>query len=724
MTPDEAAAVASRAHPNGAVEIGLAAFEQSPVSMVVYDAAGRLLALNPAFERLWGVRLADAPPDYSILADEQLARQGVMPLIERAFAGEAVTLPPVRYDIAAVSPSGRGRTLWTQAHLYALRDDGGRVARVVLTHEDVTARLQAERELRASEERFRAAVQATNDIVWTNDPDGRMLGEQRDWTEFTGQARAEYENYGWAAAVHPDDADPTIEAWSSAVAERKPFVFEHRLRRRDGVYRTFAIRAVPVLADDGSVREWVGVHRDVTEERERSLALERQNRLLHDQTTELEARTGELLATTSELLERTVEAVQARESAERAAARAAVLQDVTAALAGATTVAAVTDVIVARGLPTLGASVGMLATVTEDGEHLELVSATHIPADIAADFSRYPISIQGPLAEVARTARPIVLRTREEMIARFPVRAPLWERFDAQAAYAVPVVRAGRTLGALMFMWARRTALDVDVQAFVGVLADQCALAVERARLLEAEHRARAAAEAANAAKSDFLSKMSHELRTPLNAVGGYVDLLDLGLRGPVTEQQRSDFARIRRAQRYLLSLINDLLNFTRLDAGRVDLRTTDVELTPLFEDLDALVGAQLRAKGIEYVRTAVDAPVVRADSERVRQILVNVLSNALKFTAAGGRVTLSCEDGPLVRIHVGDTGRGIPADRLESVFEPFVQIDRHLTHDSQQGVGLGLAISRELARAMGGDLHATSTAGVGSVFTLTLPRA
>jgi PAS domain S-box-containing protein len=290
-----------RAAVNGAAEIGLAAFEQSPVSMVVYDAEGRLLALNPAFERLWGVRLADAPPDYCVLRDPQLEQQGVLPLIERAFAGESVTLPPVRYDISAASPSGRGRTLWTQAHLYALRDESGRVERVVLTHEDVTARLEAERELRASEARFRAAVLATSEMVWTNDPEGRMLGEQRDWAEFTGQSRAEYEGYGWAAAVHPDDAAPTIEAWSSAVAERRPFVFEHRVRRRDGVYRVFAIRAVPVLGEDDGVREWVGVHRDVTEERERSAALEHQNRLLQDQALELEMRTDELLRTTDEL---------------------------------------------------------------------------------------------------------------------------------------------------------------------------------------------------------------------------------------------------------------------------------------------------------------------------------------------------------------------------------------------------------------------------------------
>ena len=714
--------------------IGRAAFLQSPVSMVVYDAAGRLLAVNPAFERLWGASIHDAPPDYCVLTDPQLESQGVLPLIRRAFAGETVTLPPVRYDIAAAGPHGVGRALWTQAHLYAIRGADGDVEQVVLTHEDVTARHAAEVELRASEARFRAAVQATSDILWTNDADGRMVGEQPDWAEFTGQSRQEYEGFGWAHAVHPDDAGPTVEAWSEAVATRRPFAVEHRVRRRDGVYRVFAVRAVPVLAEDGSLLEWVGVQRDVTDERARAAELEIQNRVLQAQATALEAQTEELRATTAELLRQTAEAVRAREAAESAASRAQVLQEVTGALAGATTAAAVTDVIISRALPALGASVGMLAVVSADGSHLELVSSANIPPDVASSFRRYPITLNAPMAEVVRGGHAMLLTSREEMLARFPNRAPLWERFAAQSVYAVPVLRERRPLAALMFLWPERVTIGPEVTSFVAVLADQCALAIERARLLEAESAARAAAEKANAAKSDFLSKMSHELRTPLNAVGGYVELLDMGLRGPVTDQQRSDFARIRRAQQYLLSLINDLLNYARLDAGQVDVQVADVELGPLFDDLDALVGAQIQSKGLVYDRSGGPNPgPVRADPEKVRQILVNLLSNALKFTSPGGRVTLACRDGAaavdaegpasVLRIDVSDTGRGIPADRLESVFEPFVQIDRHLTNSSQQGVGLGLAISRELARAMGGELSVASVEGQGTTFTLTLPR-
>ncbi len=255
----------------------------------------------------------------------------------------------------------------------------------------------------------------------------------------------------------------------------------------------------------------------------------------------------------------------------------------------------------------------------------------------------------------------------------------------------------------------------------------------ERELLLVSERTARADAEAANAAKAQFLAMMSHELRTPLNAIGGYAQLMELGVRGPVTTEQRSDLGRVRAAQAHLLGLINDILNFAKLEAGHVQFRIERVPVGPALAELESLVGPDARAKGLRFDYASCGtgdgtALAVAADPERLRQVLLNLVSNAVKFTEPGGSVAIYCElaehDGaPAVAVRVRDTGRGIPPSRLASVFDPFIQIDRHRTHESQQGVGLGLAISRDLARAMGGELAAESEEGVGSTFTLTLPR-
>ncbi len=237
--------------------------------------------------------------------------------------------------------------------------------------------------------------------------------------------------------------------------------------------------------------------------------------------------------------------------------------------------------------------------------------------------------------------------------------------------------------------------------------------------------QSRTEAEAANRSKADFLAHMSHELRTPLNAIAGYSELMELGLHGPLTPEQTEDLRRIKRAQRHLLSLINDVLNFAKLEAAHVHFDIKSVRIRDVISALETMIAPQMAAKQLRYATMAMDPELyAQGDPEKIQQILLNLLSNSVKFTEAGGRITVAAERVEnIVCIQVTDTGCGIPENKHASVFEPFVQLERTLS-SPHEGTGLGLAISRDLARGMGGELAVESAPGAGAKFTLRLPAS
>jgi signal transduction histidine kinase/DNA-binding response OmpR family regulator len=435
----------------------------------------------------------------------------------------------------------------------------------------------------------------------------------------------------------------------------------------------------------------------------------------------------------AELDRRTKEIASAQSMADAATARLARLQRITAALGNTVTQDEVAESVLREAIIALECDAGVVVVAPAVGEQLTLLRESGSLDPLMRSFKDLqPPRSHGPYAEAIEKCQPIYLESFEEMLARYPGFQSVSKVKSRGAWIFLPLGIAGQAVGALAFGFAGpRKFTDVD-KHFADTVSRYCAQALDRVRLRIAAAaavaeagEARMMAEHANNAKTQFLRAMSHELRTPLNAISGYTEILELGIRGVINPEQAKDLGRIKRAASYLLRLINDILTIARLEGAR-PLHVISIAVNPMLAEVEGLCALQAKAKGLTLTVTRCENEVrVAADAERFQQILLNLLTNAIKFTPTGGSIGLTCDaDASTVRVRVEDTGVGVRLLDIDRVFEPFVQIDRHLTTATQQGVGLGLSISRELARAMRGDLTLQSTEGVGSTFTLTLPVA
>ncbi len=345
---------------------------------------------------------------------------------------------------------------------------------------------------------------------------------------------------------------------------------------------------------------------------------------------------------------------------------------------------------------------------------------------LAMPLSDYP---EHPAHDVLRTGVPFFADQSDGALSeKLTYRHDMLQRLHSMCLTSiiiVPIESRGRTLGAMSFATSGDTlTFDRKDLKMVAELARRTATSIDNARLLAATERSREESQRANRAKGDFLAAMSHELRTPLNAIAGYCQLMLMGLRGEVTSEQREDLERISLNQHHLLGLINSILNYTKLDAGIVQYDIATVDVAKLLEGIESMVAPQIFAKDLRFKKEFVGGDVwIRADEDKVRQIMINLLSNAIKFTPTHGTVAVgySVHEGN-VRIYVHDTGIGIAPNKVDRIFEPFVQVDRTL-RTFHEGVGLGLAISRDLARGMGGDVVVRSEVDRGSTFTVVFPR-
>jgi len=662
-----------------------------------------------------------------------------------------------------------GEYRWMQARALPLLGEDGVVREWVGAHTDVTDRRLAEQALRRGEEQLRYALDSIAQMVWTTRPDGYHEYYNRRWYEYTGLTFEETRGDGWNRVLHPDDRARALECWRASLESGEPYSIEYRFRRHDGEYRWFLGQALAQRDAAGAIVRWFGTCTDIEEQKRAEAERDR----LIDEVGAERARLREVFAQAPALIlvlrgpghhvelanaayralagGRTLEGMPVREALPEVEGQGLfeLLDQVYAT--GEAVSGQEKRVLIDRGAgvpeegffnfvyqPTRGAEGEVRGVLVHAVEVTAQVRARQAVERLeerlrlaleSADVGTWDMDVaSGGLAWDARCRQVFGLgpadlvdyatfldrlypddRERVDALVRRAMDPAGTGEFEAEYRLVQPsgAVRWAQVRGRVFF---RGEGGGREPVRFTGTIID-----VTDAKRAEEER------ERAVTARSRFYASMSHELRTPINAVLGYNDLLLAGVYGELTAQQQTSVERGQRAARHLLHLVNDVLDLSKIEAGKMELVWEPVPVLALVQDLFATLqpladehGSELRLEG----REAAGIDIV-TDPRRVQQILLNLIANALKF-GQGRPVDVRCDatDDEVI-IEVADQGVGIPAEALGRIFEEFIQ----LPNANAGGTGLGLPISQRLARLLGGRLEVESVPGEGSTFRLLLPR-
>jgi PAS domain S-box-containing protein len=768
--------------------------ENMPVMLDVFDAGGNIVVWNQECERVTGYsanEIVGNPQAMAMLYPDATYRQQMM----SAWMEHGNNYRDWEWDITCKDGSLRTVAWSNISDRFPI---AGWVAWGIGV--DVTERKRAEESLRQSEERYRCLVTATSQIVWTTDEHGHNTSISSPWVELTGQPQEEIQVWAWLDHIHPDDRDRARKAWSHAMETQTFYEAELRLQTRDGNYRDFWMRSIPVIHPNGNVREWIGIGTDISLLKQAEEALRQVNQELETHVAE---RTAELRQTNDRLQEELLERLRTQQ----------VLQEQAQLLDLAH------DTIIARDLNNTitfwnkGAEQMYGWTKSEAwGKEIRTLLQTQFPqpvAEIEAEFFSGGYWA-GELIHIKRDGTPIVVASRWALqqdnqgrpIKILEINNDITEHKRAEEARSrlAAIVESSDdaiisiTLDGVIMSWnaGAEKLFGYTAEEMIGLTFNpllppdrpdeeaqilqqlqqgeqikhyetvrQCkdgklldiSLTVspmknptgeivgiskiarditarkqdEEQLRLSAEHVSLANSELARAArlKDEFLAGMSHELRTPLNTILGLSEALLEEVYGDLTEKQQQSLKTIEQSGKHLLDLINDILDLSKIESGKMELQMSSVSIQTLGEFSLSFVRQQAHRKNIKLGLQVTDNPKeIWMDDRRIRQVLINLLSNAVKFTSEGGEVHLQVKADAareVIEFSVRDTGIGIASEDMTKLFRPFVQLDSSLSR-RYGGTGLGLALVRRITELHDGSVSVRSDVGQGSCFTVTLP--
>ncbi|MBV8488088.1 MAG: PAS domain S-box protein [Planctomycetaceae bacterium] len=562
-----------------------------------------------------------------------------------------------------------GSIHWLVGRFQVLRDASGTPLSLVGVNIDITERKLAEAALRESEERFRTMANAIPQLAWIAKPDGYIDWYNQRWYEYTGTTPEEMEGWGWQSVHDPQQLPEVLEQWNRSIATGEPFNMVFPLRGRDGVFRPFLTRIMPLKDDQGRVQQWFGTNTDISERFAAEQSLQKQNRRLRL----LWEAAGILLSTDDP---------------------DAMLQGLFEKIASDLCIDACFNFM-----------------MDEAGDSLYLQFCAGIPPEVAASIKTLNLG-QAVCGKVALTREPIVATCIQQSD---QPEVQLVKGLGFRTYACNPLLAGGQLLGTLSFASRTCDRFDDDETEFLETISHYVTIAYERMRLLNALREA-------DRRKNELLAMLAHELRNPLAPIRAAVEYMRL------TGQSDPDHAWARdmidRQLTNLVHLTDDLLEISRITRGKIRLRKESTDLTRVLANAIEACRPSIDGKAhrLELDFAPGEMPIF-GDPVRLEQIFVNLLVNAAKYTDEGGMIRVTCHrEGGHGVVRVRDSGAGIPKEMLERIFEPFAQIDQSLDR-SQGGLGIGLTLVKTLAEMLEGTVRAQSRGpGTGSEFTVSLP--